>query len=86
MQLPAAQTSLEPQPHRVDPSGRKPYVSQNANRATAADYRASPPSPTPEDLSPQTPDPELNKLPIIAVGTALRGPAGRLSSARGAFT
>ena len=30
MQLPAAQTSLEPQPRRVDQQGRKPFVSQNA--------------------------------------------------------
>lgn len=37
MQLPAAQTSLEPQPRRVDQQGRKPFVSQNATRTTAAD-------------------------------------------------
>jgi hypothetical protein len=29
MQLPAEQTSLEPQPHRVNPAGRRPFVSQN---------------------------------------------------------
>jgi hypothetical protein len=30
MQLPAEQTSLEPLPHRVNPVGRRPFVSQNA--------------------------------------------------------
>jgi predicted nucleic acid-binding Zn ribbon protein len=30
MQLPAAQTSLEPQPRRADPVNRRPFVSQNA--------------------------------------------------------
>jgi hypothetical protein len=46
MQLPAAQTSLEPQPRRVDQQGRKPFVSQNAteddgSRLTSEPYRSN---------------------------------------------
>ncbi|MDQ6777195.1 MAG: hypothetical protein M3071_13480, partial [Actinomycetota bacterium] len=46
MQLPAAQTSREPQPRRVDQQGRKPFVSQNApqddgSRLTNEPYRSN---------------------------------------------
>ena len=46
MQLPAEQTSREPQPRRgKQQARRRPFVSQNTpgNEATAADSRANPP-------------------------------------------
>jgi len=49
MQLRAAQTALEPHPHRASRAGRRPIASQNTRRATAADSRASPPHSTPEN-------------------------------------
>jgi hypothetical protein len=49
MQLTAAQTSLEPQPHRVSRTDHEPFVSQNTAKATAADSQANPPRSTPED-------------------------------------
>jgi hypothetical protein len=46
MQLSAAQTSLEPQPRRVDQQGREPFMSQNAleddgSRLTSEPYRSN---------------------------------------------
>lgn len=46
MQLSAAQTSLEPQPRRVDRQSRKPFVSQNAtkddgSRLTSEPYQSN---------------------------------------------
>jgi hypothetical protein len=52
MQLTAAQTSLEPHPHRVSRTGCEPFVSHNTPVATAADSRANPPRSTPEDPNP----------------------------------
>jgi hypothetical protein len=46
MQRPAAQTSLEPQPRRVNRQGRKPFLSQNVaeddgSRLTSEPYRSN---------------------------------------------
>ena len=49
MQLRAAQTSLEPQPHRVSRTGRGAVREPEHPKATAADSRASPPRSAPED-------------------------------------
>jgi hypothetical protein len=49
MQLRAAQTSNEPQPHRVSRAGRRAVREPEHPEATAADSRASPPCPAPED-------------------------------------
>src|SRR6185437_10132774 len=54
MQLRAAQTSLEPQPHRVSRTGRGAVREPEHQTATAADSRASPPRSAPED--PRSPD------------------------------
>src|SRR5262249_26633377 len=62
MQLPAAQTSLEPQPRRGGPSRPQAVRKPERQQTTAADYRASPPSPTPEDLSPQPPRPTAKQV------------------------
>lgn len=42
MQLPAAQTSLEPQPHRADPVRPRAVREPERLPTTAADSRASP--------------------------------------------
>ena len=65
MQLPAAQTSLEPQPRRVDQQGRKPFVSQNApsddgSRLTSEPYRSNA-----RASCTQAPAVESNKLPTM---------------------
>jgi hypothetical protein len=49
MQLLAAQTTLEPQPHRVSRAGRGAVSEPEHPKATAADSRASPPRSAPED-------------------------------------
>jgi len=54
MQLRAAQTSLEPLPHRVSRTGRGAVREPEHQTATAADSRASPPRSAPED--PRSPD------------------------------
>src|SRR5215469_12023995 len=54
MQLLAAQTSLEPQPHPVSRTGRGAVREPEHPRVTAADSRASPPRSAPED--PRSPD------------------------------
>jgi hypothetical protein len=74
MQLPAQQTSLEPQPHR-DPVRPQAVREPERHQTTAADSRASPPSPTPEDLNPQTRGPQPNKLPNMR-GRSVQGRLG----------
>lgn len=64
MQLPAAQTSLEPHPHRVDPTGppavREPErLSNDGSRLASEPGQAQRPSVT----AARTPGPESNKLP-----------------------
>ena len=49
MQLRAAQTSLEPQPHRVSRDRPQAVREPEHPQVTAADYRASPPRSAPED-------------------------------------
>ena len=68
MQLRAAQTSLEPQPHRVSRTGRRPFVSQNTlqGRRQPINERARP-AQRPRIPDPQAPSDDLNKLPIICV-------------------
>jgi hypothetical protein len=42
MQLSAAQTSLEPQPRRVDQPDRRPFVSQNINQDDGSRFASEP--------------------------------------------
>jgi hypothetical protein len=42
MQLTAAQTSLEPQPHRVSRTGRGPFVSQNTRKGDGSRFASEP--------------------------------------------
>jgi hypothetical protein len=67
MQLSAVQTSLEPQPHRVDQAEpravREPEHHQGRRQPIRERTRLGP---TSEGRSPRTPTPESNKLPNIA--------------------
>ena len=63
MQLRAAQTSLEPQPHRVSRTGRRPFVSQNTQRRRQPNRGRARPAQRPRIPDPQTPSDDLNKLP-----------------------
>ena len=66
MQLPAAQTSLEPRPHRRARDGPRAVrgPEQPPPGATAADSRASPsPLSDPRITHPRAPGNDLNKLP-----------------------
>ena len=67
MQLRAAQTSLEPQPHRVSRAGRRPFVSQNTHqeRRQPINERARP-AQRPRIPDPQAPSDDLNKLPTMS--------------------
>jgi hypothetical protein len=42
MQLTAAQTSLEPHPHRVSRTGRGPFVSQNTRKGDGSRFASEP--------------------------------------------
>jgi hypothetical protein len=64
MQLPAAQTSLEPQPRRADPVNRRPFVSQNATNDDGSRFASELTKPSACECYPQARDVELNKLPI----------------------
>src|SRR4249919_2369717 len=79
MQLLAAQTSLEPQPHRVSRAGRGAVREPEHPKATAADSRASPPAQRPRIPDPQAPSDDLNKLPNLALllSCVTRRPASR---------
>jgi hypothetical protein len=68
MQLPAAQTSLEPLPRPGQArAGRQPFVTQNTPQgATAADSRASPPCSAPED--PRSPDSQEGSKQVADYG------------------
>jgi hypothetical protein len=66
MQLPAQQTSLEPHPHREDPAGRRPFLSQNTYTGDGSRLASDPGRvQRPRISDPQTPKVDLNKLPII---------------------
>lgn len=64
MQLPAQQTSLEPHPHREDPAGRRPFLSQNTYTGDGSRLASDPGRvQRPRIPDPQTPKVDLNKLP-----------------------
>ena len=63
MQLSAAQTSLEPQPRRVDRRSRKPFVSQNALSGDGSRLTSEPHRSNARASCTQAPDVESNKLP-----------------------
>jgi hypothetical protein len=67
MQLPAAQTSLEPHPHRADRA--RPRAVREPNAGSVGSRFASEPHRVQrlEDLTPQTPTLKYNKLPILCV-------------------
>jgi hypothetical protein len=64
MQLPAAQTSLEPQPRRADPMSRRPFMSQNATNDDGSRFASELTEPNACECHPQAPEVELDKLPI----------------------
>jgi hypothetical protein len=68
MQLPAAQTSLEPQPRRADPVNRRPFVSQNVTNDDGSRFASELTKPNACECYPQAPDVELNKLPNRCAG------------------
>ena len=63
MQLTAAQTSLEPHPHRVSRTGRRPFVSQNTRRRRQPTRERARPAQRPRITDPRAPGDDLNKLP-----------------------
>jgi len=78
MQLRAAQTSLEPQPHRVSRTGRGAVREPEHPQATAADSRASPPRSAPED--PRSPGSQQRSKQVAE--SALNVAGGRASAKR----
>jgi hypothetical protein len=57
MQLPAAQTSHEPQPHRVGQRSRKPLLSQNATDDDGSRLTSEPRQPNAQASQPRLPAP-----------------------------
>jgi hypothetical protein len=70
MQLPAAQTSLEPHPHRVNRTGRRPIVSQNTRRRRQPTLEQTRPAQRPRIPDPRAPGDDLNKLPTLWLSTS----------------
>ena len=66
MQLTAAQTSLEPHPHRVSRTGRRPFVSQNTRRRRQPTRERARPAQRPRIPDPRAPGDDLNKLPTLS--------------------
>jgi hypothetical protein len=78
MQLPAAQTSLEPQPRRADPVSRRPFVSQNATNDDGSRFASELTRAQRLRVLPTGSDVELNKLP----NTSRHGRLGRRAAHR----
>ena len=68
MQLPAEQTSLEPQPHRVDPVRPQAVREPERPKDNGSRFASEPDQIQRLRIQPQTPNVESNKLPNIAQG------------------
>lgn len=65
MQLPAAQTSLEPQPHRVDPARPQAVREPERHQDDGSRFASEPDQAQRLSILPQAPDVESNKLPVL---------------------